>query len=155
MKAKLALATALSHHPKLLILDEATSGLDPVVRSEFLDIFMEFIEDEEHSILLSSHITSDLEKIADYITFIHAGEIVFSESKDDMMDCYGVVKCNKTQAAQLPADLVMGKRESKFDVELLVKDKNKIHTMFPNFLLESASIDDIMTFFAHKGAYDA
>ncbi|MEG2842432.1 MAG: ABC transporter ATP-binding protein [Ruthenibacterium sp.] len=155
MKAKLSLATALSHHPKLLILDEATSGLDPVVRNEFLDIFMEFIEDEEHTILLSSHITSDLEKIADYITFIHDGEIVFSETKDDMMECYGVVKCAKADAALLPAELIIGRRESKFDIELLVKNKSKVQAAHPDFLLESASIDDIMTFFAHKGAYDA
>lgn len=95
MRAKLALTTALAHHPKLLVLDEATSGLDPVVRSEMLDLFLEFIQDEEHSILLSSHITSDLEKVADYITFIHAGKIVFSKTKDDILEQYGVVKCEK------------------------------------------------------------
>ena len=96
MRAKLALTTALAHHPKLLVLDEATSGLDPVVRSEMLDLFLEFIQDEEHSILLSSHITSDLEKVADYITFIHAGKIVFSKTKDDILEQYGVVKCEKS-----------------------------------------------------------
>ena len=81
------------------MLDEATSGQDPVVRSEMLDLFLEFIQDEEHSILLSSHITSDLEKVADYITFIHAGKIVFSKTKDDILEQYGVVKCEKARAA--------------------------------------------------------
>ena len=93
MKMKLAIAAALSHHPKFLILDEATSGLDPMVREEILDIFLEFIQDEEHSILLSSHIISDLEKIADYVTFIHRGEVLFSEAKDQLLEEYGILKC--------------------------------------------------------------
>ena len=119
MRAKLALTTALAHHPKLLVLDEATSGLDPVVRSEMLDLFLEFIQDEEHSILLSSHITSDLEKVADYITFIHAGKIVFSKTKDDILEQYGVVKCEKARAAALDGAHILGRRDSKFDAELL------------------------------------
>ena len=92
-KMKLSIAVALSHKPKLLILDEATSSLDPIVREEILDIFLDFIQDEEHSIILSSHITSDLDKIADYITFIHKGKIVFSENKDELIDTMGVLKC--------------------------------------------------------------
>lgn len=151
MRAKLALTTALSHHPRLLILDEATSGLDPVVRSEMLDLFLEFIQDEEHSILLSSHITSDLEKIADYITFIHEGKIIFSESKDDMLAQYGVLKCSRADAAALTGPHIMGRRESKFDAELLVDNKPEMAGAHPEFLMETASIDDIMTFFA-KGA---
>ena len=87
MKMKLQLAAALAHKPKLLILDEATSGLDPVVRSEMLDLFMEFIQDEQHSILLSSHITADLEKVADYITFIHNGKLIMTVSKNDLAYC--------------------------------------------------------------------
>ena len=154
MRAKLSLVTALAHSPRLLVLDEATSGLDPVVRSEMLDLFLEFIQDETHSILLSSHITSDLEKIADYVTFIHQGQIVFSESKDDMMQAYGVVKCSKANEALLDRAHVKGRRESKFDVELLVDNKNAVHRAHPSLLVEQASIDDIMTFFA-KGAYNA
>ena len=95
MKMKLTLAVALSHHSKLLILDEATSGLDPIVRDEILDIFLEFIQDEEHTILISSHIISDLEKVSDYITFINKGEVLFSKEKDELIYNYGIVKCSK------------------------------------------------------------
>lgn len=154
MRAKLALTTALAHHPKLLVLDEATSGLDPVVRSEMLDLFLEFIQDEEHSILLSSHITSDLEKVADYITFIHDGKIVFSKTKDEILEQYGVVKCEKARAGTLEGAHVLGRRDSKFDTELLVDNRPEVHRLYPSVLTEQASIDDIMTFFA-KGAYDA
>ena len=154
MKMKLAIAAALSHGAKLLLLDEATSGLDPVVRSEMLDLFLEFIQDEEHSILLSSHITSDLEKVADYITFIHAGKIVFSKTKDDILEQYGVVKCEKARAAALDGAHILGRRDSKFDAELLVDNRPEVARLYPGILTEQATIDDIMTFFA-KGAYDA
>ena len=149
MKAKLALATALAHRPRLLILDEATSGLDPVVRSEMLDLFLEFIEDETHSILLSSHITSDLEKIADYITFLHEGKIVFSLQKDEMAARYGVLKCGRADAAGLDPRHIAGKRESRFDCEFLVD--NREDPAYRGMLIEPASIDDIMTFFAKGG----
>ena len=133
MRAKLALTTALAHHPKLLVLDEATSGLDPVVRSEMLDLFLEFIQDEEHSILLSSHITSDLEKVADYITFIHAGKIVFSKTKDDILEQYGVVKCEKARAAALDGAHILGRRDSKFDAELLVDNRPEVARLYPAY----------------------
>ena len=154
MRVKLAFAAALAHRPQLLVLDEATSGLDPVVRSEMLDLFLEFIQDEEHSILLSSHITSDLEKVADYITFIHAGKIVFSKTKDDILEQYGVVKCEKARAAALDGAHILGRRDSKFDAELLVDNRPEVARLYPGILTEQATIDDIMTFFA-KGAYDA
>ena len=154
LRAKVARTTALAHHPKLLVLDEATSGLDPVVRSEMLDLFLEFIQDEEHSILLSSHITSDLEKVADYITFIHAGKIVFSKTKDDILEQYGVVKCEKARAAALDGAHILGRRDSKFDAELLVDNRPEVARLYPGILTEQATIDDIITFFA-KGAYDA
>lgn len=97
MKMKLKIAVALSHHPKLLILDEPTSGLDPVARNEILDIFQEFIQDEKKGIFVSSHITSDLEHIADYITFINNGEIVISKTRDELLEKYGIVKCSKAE----------------------------------------------------------
>lgn len=149
MRAKLRIITALSHHPKLLILDEPTSGLDPVVRSDMLDLFLDFIQDEQHSILLSSHITSDLEKIADYIVFIHEGRIVFSMSKDDMLQQFAVLKCSKEQLPEIMEVAgAVGRRDTKFDVEILVDNAPEVRAAFPSVLCENASIDDIMTFFA-------
>ena len=147
MKMKLSLALALSHHPKLLILDEPTSGLDPIVRDEVLDILLGFMEDESHSILFSSHITTDLEKIADTIMFIHKGEIVFSESKDVLLYEYGLWKGTEEQAKEIPSQSILGKRKSAFGVELLV-NRNYVS---PAFTLEKPTIDDIMIFFV-KGA---
>ena len=147
MKMKLSLALALSHHPKLLILDEPTSGLDPIVRDEVLDILLGFMEDESHSILFSSHITTDLEKIADTIMFIHKGEIVFSESKDVLLYEYGLWKGTEEQAKEIPSQAILGKRKSAFGVELLV-NRNYVS---PAFTLEKPTIDDIMIFFV-KGA---
>lgn len=142
MKMKLSIAVALSHHAKLLILDEATSGLDPIVRDEILDVFLEFIQDEEHSIFLSSHITSDLEKIADYITFIHKGQIVFSEPKDELLYKYGILKCSASEFEKIDKSIVQGFRKNNFGVEALVL-RNKVsgsHT------IDHASIEDIMLF---------
>ena len=147
MKMKLSLALALSHHPKLLILDEPTSGLDPIIRDEVLDILLGFMEDESHSILFSSHITTDLEKIADTIMFIHKGEIVFSESKDVLLYEYGLWKGTEEQAKEIPSQAILGKRKSAFGVELLV-NRNYVS---PAFTLEKPTIDDIMIFFV-KGA---
>ena len=120
MKMKLSIAAALSHHPKLLILDEATSGLDPVMRDDILDVFLDFIQDETHSILMSSHITTDLEKVADYITFIHQGKIVFSKPKDELIY----------------------KNDYQWDV--LVEDKNKAMSRYRSIVIDNPSIDDIL-----------
>jgi ABC-2 type transport system ATP-binding protein len=142
MKMKLSIAVALSHHAKLLILDEATSGLDPIIREEILDMFLEFIQDEEHSIFASSHIISDLEKVADYITFIHKGRILFSESKDNLLCKYGVLKCRASEFEIIDKSIVAGYRKSKFGVEALVlKDKIK-----GKHIIDHASIEDIMLF---------
>ncbi|HOK49793.1 MAG TPA: ABC transporter ATP-binding protein, partial [Sedimentibacter sp.] len=105
MKMKLSTAVSLSHDSKILILDEATSGLDPVVREEILDTFLDFIQDETNSIFVSSHIISDLEKICDYITFIHKGKIVFSETKDELMENYGILKCSPEEFENIDKDL--------------------------------------------------
>ena len=121
MKMKLGIAVALSHHPKLLLLDEATSGLDPVVRDELLDIFADFTRDEEHSILISSHIVSDLEKICDYVAFLHKGKLMLCEEKDTLRDAFGVWRGSSEQFASLPPAAVYGKRVSTYGVEALVR----------------------------------
>ncbi|MFR5782379.1 MAG: ATP-binding cassette domain-containing protein, partial [Oscillospiraceae bacterium] len=121
MRMKLSLACALSHDCRLLILDEATSGLDPVVRDELLDIFLEFIQDEGHSIFVSSHILSDLEKVCDYITFIHGGKIVFSEEKDALLEKYVVAKLSEAELRSLEPGKVAGVRRSSFGAEALVE----------------------------------
>lgn len=146
MKMKLSIAVALSHQAKLLILDEATAGLDPVVRDEILDIFLDFIQDEEHSILLSSHITSDIEKVADYITFIHKGEILFSKSKDDLLYGYGIAKCTKAQYEKIDLKQVVGIRENSFGVEVLVKDQKEFKQTYPEMIVDRANIEDILLF---------
>ena len=120
MRMKLPLAVALSHGAKLLVLDEATSGLDPISRDALLDVFLEFIQDEEHSILMSSHILSDLEKVCDYITFIHKGRVCFSENKDILLESYGMFRGTRENLAQLDPMAIVGAREHAFGVEALV-----------------------------------
>lgn len=121
MKMKLGIAMALSHNPKILILDEATSGLDPVIRDEVLDIFSEFTRDENHAVLMSSHIVSDLEKICDYIAFLHKGRLLLCEEKDRIMEEYGILRCSADQLAELDPAAVKGKKESAYGVEAIVE----------------------------------
>ena len=147
MKMKLSIAAALSHRPRLLILDEATSGLDPVVRNEILDIFQEFIEDEDHSILMSSHITSDLERVADYITFIHDGQILFSEPKDALIESHGIVKCSPNQFETLALTDVVGIQRSSFDVQALVKNPAAVRNRYRDMIIDPPSLEEIMLFY--------
>ncbi len=121
MKMKLGIAVALSHNAKLLILDEATSGLDPVVRDEILDIFLEFTRDENHSILISSHIVSDLEKICDYIAFLHRGKLLLHEEKDVLREQYGIIRCTAEQFKTLDPSAIAGKKENPYGVEVILK----------------------------------
>lgn len=144
MKMKLSLATALSHRPKLLILDEPTSGLDPIVRNEILDIFLDFIQDEEHSVLISSHITSDLEKIADYITFIHEGEIVFSDSKDHLLYDYGLIKCQERDFRSIDPDDIVKYKKNSYRYEVLIKNKRQLENKYKSLTMDSVSIEDLM-----------
>ncbi|MGN1026771.1 MAG: ABC transporter ATP-binding protein [Faecousia sp.] len=119
MKMKLGIAIALSHKPKLLILDEATSGLDPVVRDEVLDLFSEFTREESHAVLISSHIVSDLEKICDYIAFLHRGKLLLCEEKDALKEKYGILRCSKDQLSALPPEAVIGRKETAYGVEAI------------------------------------
>ncbi len=124
MKMKLGIAAALSHHPKLLILDEATSGLDPVVRDEVIEMFGEFTRDESHSVLISSHIVSDLEKICDYIAFLHKGKLLLCEEKDRLLEQYGLLQCTKEQLSELNPTAIKGKKISPYGAQALVlRDK--------------------------------
>ena len=142
MRMQISIAAALSHGAELLIMDEPTSGLDPVVRDEVLDLFYDFMQDESHAILLSSHITSDLDKIADYITFIHQGRIVLSEPRDALLDTYGVLRCTADQLASLDPAAVRAKRVSTFGCEALVRRSG----VPQNWPVEPVNIEQIMLF---------
>ena len=147
MKMKLSMAVALSHNAELLILDEATSGLDPIVREEILDLLLDFMQDENHTILISSHILSDLEKVADYIAFINDGKILFMETKDELKENYGICTLSNEEVASIDEEAIVGRRVHSFGQELLVK-KNLI----PNSIIfQKPSIEDIMIYFV-KGA---
>ncbi len=124
MKMRMGLAIALSHHAKLLILDEATNGLDPVVRDEITDILLEFTRDENHAILISSHIVSDLEKLCDYIAFLHKGNLILCEEKDMLRAQYGVLRCTAEQLKALDPAAVIGKRENRYGAEAIVRKKD-------------------------------
>lgn len=144
MKMKLKIAVALSHHPKFLILDEPTSGLDPVARNEILDIFQDFIQDENHSILLSSHITSDLEHIADYITFINQGQILFSKTRDELLEKYGIVKCSEEDFKKIAQEDYAKYKKNRYEYEVLVEDKFEFQRKYDIKIIDKPSIEQIM-----------
>lgn len=144
MMMKLNIAVALSHHPKLLILDEATSGLDPVMRDDILDIFLDFVQDEEHSIIMSSHITTDLEKVADYITFIHHGEVLLSKNKDELIYQYGVLRCTTPVFETLEPRDVLAYKKSDLQWNVLVPDKNAACKKYKDAVVDHATLDDIL-----------
>jgi len=144
MNMKLSIAAALSHHSKLLILDEATSGLDPIFRDDVLDILLEYVQDEENSILFSSHITSDLEKIADHIVFVHNGRLVFSKPKDDLINNYGIIKCGAAQFEELDKAEILSYREKDYRWEVLTADRAAAQKKYPKAIIDAVSIDEIM-----------
>lgn len=121
MKMKAGIAIALSHHSRLLLLDEATSGLDPVIRDEILDVFRDFTFDEEHAVLLSSHIVSDLEKICDYVAFLHKGRLLLCEEKDVLTSTYCAVHCDKETVRSFPKTDVLFYKENTFGSEVILK----------------------------------
>lgn len=144
MTMKLAIAAALSHHPQLLILDEATSGLDPIMRDEMLDVFLDFVQEEDHSILLSSHITSDLEKVADYITFIHNGKLIMTASKNDLVYHYAVMRCKESQFRALQRDDMIAYRKRDFQIDVLVSDGKEAQRKYKDAVIDHVSLDEIM-----------
>lgn len=144
MRAKLSIAVALAHHPKLLILDEATSGLDPVIRDDILDMLLDFVQDEENAVLLSSHITSDLEKVADFIVFIHEGRMVFSVPKDELLEHYGVVKCGAAQMETIDRQDMIACRRQDYGWQILVADRRAVERKYPKLMVAPTTIDEIM-----------
>ena len=148
MTMKLAIAAALSHHPELLILDEATSGLDPVMRDDMLDVFLEFVQEENHSILLSSHITSDLEKVADYITFIHKGRLILTAPKDDLVYRYAVMRCRESQFQAVEREDVLAYRKRDMQIDVLVADGREAQRKYKDVVVDHTSVDEIMLLLA-------
>lgn len=142
MTMKLGIAAALSHHPRLLLLDEATGGLDPMVREELLEVFADFAAEDGHAVLLSSHIVSDLERICDYIAFLHKGKLVLCEEKDVLLDKYGILKCSKEQLSNIPEEAVHGKRIGTYGVEALVERE----FMPRDAVVDRASLEDIILY---------
>lgn len=148
MKMKLKIATAIAHKPQILILDEPTSGLDPVVRNEILDIFRDFIaEDETRSILISTHITTDLEHISDYIMFIKNGELTLNIPTSEILENYGIVKCNEKDFKKISKEDYEYYRKEKYQYEVLVSNKNAIKNKYRISTIDKASIEDIMLFY--------
>ena len=146
MRMKMSLATALAHRPKLLVMDEATSGLDPVVRGEMLDLFLEFIQDEGHGVLMSSHITADLERIADQIAYIHKGKLLFQQDKDLLLEDMAILRCSAGEIDSLPKNLVVARRGGAYGSAALVRHPQNVRRLLPSAVLDRADIDEIMQF---------
>lgn len=143
---KLEFAIAFSHAPKLLILDEATSGLDPIFREEILDIIRKYTEDEDHTVLLSSHITSDLDKIADYIAFIHEGQLLFVKTYDEIQENFGIINCRKELFDSLNPEDILSYRKESYGYKVMIESKQELRKIFPDLEIENASIEDLMLF---------
>ncbi len=154
MKMKMQIAAALSHGAKLLIMDEATTGLDPVVRNEILDIFREYLTDENNSILMSSHITSDLDKIADCITFIDNGKILLSGYKDEILENHALIKCSHEEYKKIDCNDIISARLNDFGVDIMVADKSmckkKYTSTLSKLIIEKTNLEEIMLFYVNR-----
>ena len=144
MKMKLSLMVALSHNPELLILDEPTTGLDPVVRAQILDMFLDFVQDSSHSILFSSHIMDDLEKIADYIVFLKNGRVLLSEKKDNIIYEWGVLRCEEEKLKNIEEKYIIAYRASSYGYDVLVNDKETIKEIFEEVIIDDATLNETM-----------
>lgn len=144
MRKKLEIVTALSHKPKLLVLDEPTSGLDPVVRDEVLDLFLDFIQEEDNTILLSTHITSDLEHIADRIVFIDKGKLIMDESRDDILDNYGILKCDIDYFNNIDKKDIISYKKGKYEYQILVANRDKIKNKYKDCILDKITLEELM-----------
>ena len=149
MRMKLQIAAAMSHKAKLLIMDEPTSGLDPIVRNEMIGIFRDFVVEEDHTILLSSHITGDLEKIADEVVFIDGGKIVLSGNKDEILEKHGILKCKKEEASKVSEALIVGAEEEAYSTSILVNDRHAAAKLYPDMVIEEAALEDIMIYYVN------
>ncbi|MBP0980165.1 MAG: ABC transporter ATP-binding protein [Oscillospiraceae bacterium] len=147
MKMKLAIAAAMCHGAKLLVLDEATSGLDPVVRNEILDMLLDFVQDEENSVFMSSHIISDLEKVCDYITFIKDGRIIFSAEKERLTEQYGVLRCSNSDFEKVDKSAVIAFNQNSFSTDALVH-RGRIEG---DYIIDKANVEDIMLYYMKEG----
>ena len=144
MRKKLEIATAISHHPQLLILDEPTAGLDPVARNEVIDLFQSFIQNEECSIFLSSHITTDLEHIADYITFINNGNIILSKTREELLEDYGIVKCSKEEFEKIDKKDFIQYKKSKYEYEVLIEDRKVFNKKYDIDTIDKITLEELM-----------
>lgn len=150
MRMKLQIAVALSHNAKLLVMDEPTSGLDPIVRNEMLQIFREYVVEEDHTILLSSHITGDIEKLADEVVFINNGTIVIAGNKDEIIEKHGLLKCKKDQLDQISKSFIVSAQKETFGASVLVNDRNACQKLYPDMIVETATLEDIMLYYVNK-----
>lgn len=150
MRMKLQIAVALSHNAKLLIMDEPTSGLDPIVRNEMINIFRDFVLEEDHTILLSSHITADLEKLADEVVFINKGRIVLAGNKDELLEKHGILKCKKDEAGNISESIVVGADIGSFGAEILVNDRHAAKKLYPETVIEPATLEQIMIYYVNR-----
>ncbi|MFR7451897.1 MAG: ABC transporter ATP-binding protein [Gemmiger sp.] len=144
MQAKLSLAAAMCHGARLLVMDEPTSGLDPVVRDDILDLLLEFVQDERNAVLISSHITGDLEKVADSIAFLHEGKLVFQKDAGELHDRYGLLQCGQDQFSALNKKDILAWRRLDYAWQVLVPDRESAARKYKNAVVDPATLDDIL-----------